>query len=113
MSITYVKSKKLFDAYPEYAIDKLQATAKLAGVEYISFHNKSNFANIRVKIPAGTEICGVVLRKSTNPHQPTQLALNVTPDVVDELPPRDKKIFDWYSNFNFLKGEEAAYGACC
>ena len=113
MSITYVKSKKLFDAYPQYAVDKSQISNKLSGVEYITFHNKSTFANIRVKIPAGTEITGVILCKSprATTHAPTP---NAPPDDPLQIPHNpDIVTIDWYSNFKFLNDgrEDSSHGS--
>ena len=102
MSIVYhVKQIKYFDAYPQYAVDTTQISNRLRGTEYISFHDRKNFANIRVRIPAGTEITGVVLGKVPNSDPTRATAPTPEPDVHDK--PADlRDVGDWYDNFKFL-----------
>ena len=117
MSIT-VHSKRLvlLQAYPQYAVDPLQISNQLRAVEHTTFHNRKNYSTIRTEIPAGTEICGVILRKSTNAHAPHAPAPNAPPDDPRQIPRNpDSVVVDWYSNFKFLNDgrEDSSHGTHC
>ena len=100
MSVTYVKSKKLFDVLPQYRVDESQITNRTSGVEYISFHNRSTYSNIRLKIPAGTEVTGVILRKSSDPHQSMRLPRPLPDLYTTPTPPISAMSGEWDdSNF--------------
>lgn len=101
MSVTYVKSKKLFDVLPQYRVDQSQITNRTTGVEYITFHNRNTYSNIRLRIPAGTEVTGVIVRKISNSQKTRATAPTPQPDVHDK--PADlRDVGDWYDNFKFL-----------
>lgn len=108
MSVTYVKSKKLFDAYPQYAVDKSQISNKLSGVESTSFYNSSNYSTIRLKIPAGTEVTGVILRKSSDPQQSMRLPRPL-PDLYTTPTPPISAMSGDRDDSNLLRFMEAEH----
>ena len=71
----------------ECDVDESQIMGTLRTVERITSYNFKTFCDLRCKVPAGTEICGVILRKSSNAHSTHATAPTSPPCTPTQTPP--------------------------
>lgn len=82
-------------------VDNSKIMGTLRTVERVTSYNCKTFCDLRCKVPAGTEICGVILCKSPNAHSTHATAPTSPLRTPTRTPPTSTIFGEQYdSDFN-------------